>query len=130
MEFEFSIIVAIYNTEIYLEDCINSVIEQDLDFKENVQLILVDDGSTDDSKEVALRYQKQYPENIIVLSKENGGPASARNLGLKYATGKFVNFLDSDDQLSKNTLKVVKKFFDGNFMSYITSSYRFSCIKS
>ena len=81
MEFEFSIIVAIYNTEIYLEDCINSVIEQDLDFKENVQLIPVDDGSTDDSKEVALTYQKQYPDNIIVLSKENGGPASARKIG-------------------------------------------------
>lgn len=119
MSWEFSIIVSIYNTEVYLEDCIKSVINQDLDFKSNVQLILVDDGSSDDSKEIALKYEELYPENITVLSKENGGPGSARNLGLKYATGKYVNFLDSDDQLSKNTLKNVKEFFDKNDVNII-----------
>lgn len=111
MEYLFSIIVAIYNTEPFLDDCINSVINQDLDFEDNVQLILVNDGSTDCSLDIALKYQDSYPNNIIVLSKENEGTASARNLGLKHATGKFVNFLDSDDLLSENALSAVKDFF-------------------
>ena len=119
MDWEFSIIVPIYNTEEYLEDCINSVINQNLDFKTNIQLILVDDGSSDDSIEIALKFREDFPENIIVLSKENGGPGSARNLGLKHATGKYVNFLDSDDQLSKNTLEVVKDFFEKNDVNII-----------
>lgn len=111
MGYVFSIIVAIYNTEQYLEDCINSVINQDLNFEDNIQLILVNDGSTDGSLDIALKYQDLYPNNVIVLSKENGGSSSARNFGLKYATGKFVNFLDSDDLLSENALSVVNKFF-------------------
>ena len=119
MDYEFSIIVSIYNTEIYLDDCINSVINQNLDFKDNVQLILVDDGSSDGSLEIASKYQKLYPENIIVLSKENGGPGSARNLGLKYAQGKYLNFLDSDDQLAENALEEVKKFFEKNDINII-----------
>lgn len=109
--FKFSIVTAIYNSEKYLEETIRSVINQDIGFEENIQLILVDDGSTDNSKDIAIRFQKQYPKNIVVLSKENGGPASARNLGLDHVAGKYVNFLDSDDKLSSNSLKSVYQFF-------------------
>ena len=112
--FKFSIIMAIYDCENYLNQAIDSVINQCLDFKENVQLILVDDESTDSSKEIALEYQKEYPENILVLSQEHSGVACARNLGLKYAKGEYVNFLDADDYISKNTLSEVNKFFDKN----------------
>lgn len=111
VNFEFSIIMAIYNTENYLEESINSVINQTLDFESNVQLILVDDGSTDNSKQLCLDFQNKFPNNVLVISKENGGQASARNLGLKHATGKYINFLDSDDKLSRNALNAVKKFF-------------------
>ena len=110
----FSIITAFYNTELYLAECIDSVINQSLDFKKNVQLILVDDGSSDDSTEIALKYRDLYPENIILLSQENKGPSSARNLGLEYATGKYVNFLDSDDKLELNALENVLTFFNSN----------------
>ncbi len=118
--FKFSIITALYNTEKYLAESIESVIKQDIGFKNNVQLILVDDGSTDNSKEIALKYQKLYPENILLLSKENGGVASARNLGLKYVKGEYVNFLDSDDTFPKNTLSVIDNFFNENNVNIVS----------
>lgn len=112
--FKFSIIMAIYDCENYLNQTIDSVINQCFDFKDNVQLILVDDESTDSSKEIALKYQKEYPENIIVLSQEHSGVACARNIGLKHATGDYINFLDADDYISENTLAEVNAFFSQN----------------
>ena len=112
--FMFSIIMAIYDCESYLNQAVDSLINQSMDFKENVQLILVDDGSTDSSGEIALKYQENYPENVILLSQEHSGVACARNLGLKYAKGKYVNFLDADDYISENTLRDVITFFDEN----------------
>lgn len=110
--FNFSIVIAIYNTGEYLYETFDSIINQTLDFKENVQLILVDDGSEDNSKEICLDYQRKYPENIKVISQLNSGQATARNNGLKYVKGKYVNFLDSDDYLSENTLENVLEFFN------------------
>ena len=117
---KFSIITAVYNCENYLSQAIESVIKQDIGFKDNVQLILVDDGSTDASKEIALEYQNKYPHNILVLSKENNGPGSARNLGLEYAEGDYVNFLDSDDKLSLNALSNVYSFFKNNDVDVVS----------
>ena len=113
--FKFSIIMALYNVEDYLKEAIDSIINQTIGFKENVQLILVDDGSFDRSFEIAESYQNKYPDNILAIKKDNGGQASARNLGLNYAKGKYLNFLDSDDYISKNTLEDVYKFFEANF---------------
>ena len=112
--FKFSIVTAFYNTELYIADCIESVINQTLDFKDNIQLILVDDGSSDESARIALEYMKSYPDNIILISKGNGGPSLARNEGLKYAAGEYVNFLDSDDKLKSDALENVLAFFDKN----------------
>lgn len=114
-DFIFSIVMAVYNVEDYLVDAIESIINQDIGFEENIQLILVDDGSEDNSKDIALEYWNKFPENIIVLSKENGGQAGARNLGIKYAKGKYLNFLDSDDKLSLNTLTSVNNFFSEHY---------------
>lgn len=113
-DFKFTIITAIYNNEKYLKESIESIINQDMGFEDNVQLILVDDGSTDKSGEIAQEYGEKYPDNILVLTKENGGVASARNLGLEHVLGKYVNFFDSDDKLSANTLSVVDDFFKKN----------------
>ena len=109
--FKFSIVTAVYNSGKYLEETIMSVINQDIGFEDNVQLILVDDGSTDNSRDIAIEFQNQYPKNIVVVSKENGGPSSARNLGLDHVVGEYVNFLDSDDKLAQNSLKSVYQFF-------------------
>ncbi len=110
--FKFSIIMAIYNVENYLTAAIESVIQQDIGFQENVQLILVDDGSCDCSGEICESFREKYPRNIHVIHKENGGQATARNLGMRHIRGKYVNFMDSDDKLERNTLSVVYRFFE------------------
>ncbi len=108
----FSIIMAIYNTGHYLNQTIDSVINQSLSFEDHVQLILVNDGSQDNSLEICKEYQQLYPNNILVIDQENGGQSSARNHGLEYAKGEYVNFLDSDDYLSENALEEVLSFIE------------------
>lgn len=105
----FSIVIAIYNTEQYLKECIDSVINQTIGFQENVELILVNDGSIDNCEKICLEYQKKYPNNIIYIYQENSGVSAARNAGINKSTGKYINFLDSDDKFSNNLLEVVKK---------------------
>lgn len=112
---EFSIIMAVYNTEEYLEEAIDSVLEQDFVFESNIELILVDDGSTDSSREICLKYVESYPNNIKYLYQENQGQGTARNFGLSLATGKYINFLDSDDKLNYDVLSKVHKFFEENY---------------
>ena len=89
----FSIIVAIYNIQAYIDDCVNSIISQSYG---NFELLLVNDGSTDGSlallKEWALKDAR-----IKVIDKLNGGLSSARNEGLKYASGDYILFVDGDD---------------------------------
>lgn len=117
-DIKFSIIIPFYNSENYIKETIDSVINQSLNFKDNVQLILVDDGSTDESKSIALSYQQQFPENIIFLENKHSGPSAARNLGLKYAKGEYINFLDSDDKLSINTFEnIINYNADVNIIS-------------
>jgi len=111
-KFHFSIIMAVYNVEAYLEEAINSIINQSIGFKKYIQLILVNDGSIDNSKKICEKFKYLYPENIIFIDKENGGVSSARNAGLDVAEGKYVNFLDPDDKLSTNALEVVYHFFE------------------
>lgn len=94
-----SVIVPIYNVEKYLEKCINSLLSQTL---EDIQIILVNDGSKDNSGNIAKEYEKNNKDRVIYAEKENGGLSDARNYGLKYATGDFVAFLDSDDYIEKN----------------------------
>lgn len=94
-----SVIVPIYNVEKYLEKCINSLLSQTL---EDIQIILVNDGSKDNSGNIAKEYEKNNKNRIIYVEKENGGLSDARNHGLKYATGDFIAFLDSDDYIEKN----------------------------
>ena len=89
----FSIIVPIYNVERYLEQCIESVLAQDY---QNYELILVDDGSPDNSIDICTKYAKQY-SNIVFIHKINGGLSDARNAGIKLARGEYLMFLDSDD---------------------------------
>ena len=94
--FLFSVIMAIYNTGKYLDDSIGSIINQTIGF-EKIQLILINDGSTDNSQEICLKYKKKY-NNIIYSKIEHSGVSVARNIGLKYALGKYINFLDADDK--------------------------------
>ena len=110
-KFLFSVIISIYNAAKYLDDSINSLLNQTIGFEKNIQIILVNDGSTDNSEEICLKYRDIYSENIIYIYKENGGLSSARNIGLNYSKGEFINFLDPDDIWSNNSFKYASKFF-------------------
>ena len=100
-EIKVSVIVPVYNVEQYLEECVDSLIGQTL---EEIEILLIDDGSTDSSGEICDRYAKEY-ENIRVIHKENEGQGKARNVGLLYVQGKYVYYMDSDDLLEKDSLR-------------------------
>ena len=109
-KYEFSVIAPVYNVKLFLREAADSVINQDCGL-EKIQLILVDDGSTDGSGEICDEYAEKYPSNIIVIHKENGGVSSARNTGLDRAQGRYVGFLDTDDKYGANTFREVSRFF-------------------
>ena len=108
--FLFSVIIAIYNTGKYLNDSIGSLVNQTIDFKK-IQIILVNDGSSDQSEEISLIYKNKYPNNIIYIKTEHHGVSFARNVGINYAVGKFINFLDADDKWDKEAFHYVLLFF-------------------
>ncbi|GEM05265.1 minor teichoic acid biosynthesis protein GgaB [Halolactibacillus miurensis] len=110
-EILFSIVIPIYNVENYLRETIESVLKQSLVFEKHIELILVNDGSPDDSERICLEYVSKFPNNIKYFKKENGGVSSARNFGMEKANGRFINFLDSDDMLEIDTLEKVADFF-------------------
>ena len=117
--FDISIIMAIYNMEQYLDESIQSVLNQTIGI-DKIELILVNDGSKDSSKAICEKYQRKYPANIVFIDKENGGVSSARNAGLKVARGEYVNFLDSDDKLKENVCEKVLKFFKSNDVDVVS----------
>ena len=98
-------IIPVYNVEKYLDKAIKSIIKQNIGFKKNIQLILVNDGSPDNSERICLKYKNKYPNNVVYISKENEGVSIARNTGLKEAKGKYINFLDADDYLDTDFYK-------------------------
>lgn len=93
-----SIVVAVYNVENYITDCIKSLLNQSY---KNIEIILVDDGSTDHSGEICDFYSKN-DERLKVIHKENGGLSSARNAGIKRAKGVLIGFVDGDDTVDEN----------------------------
>ncbi len=98
-----SAIVPIYNSEPYLERCLNSLVNQSFtDF----EIILVNDGSPDNSQSIIERYKENYPHLIQVIEQENRGQASARNKGLSLARGEFISFVDGDDYLELSAYEI------------------------
>ncbi|WP_407391599.1 CDP-glycerol:glycerophosphate glycerophosphotransferase [Methanobrevibacter sp.] len=115
MAFKMAVVMPAYNTGKYISQALDSIIDQSLNFKKNIQIIIVNDNSQDDTKQIALEYQNKYPDNIKVINNEtNKGPAYSRNLGLKYVDAEFVNFLDSDDYISKGAFKKAFKLLTEN----------------
>ena len=91
-----SVIVPVYNVEEYLDRCIESIVNQTY---KNLEILLIDDGSTDNSYNICDKWAKK-DNRIKVVHKENGGVSSARNVGLDVATGDYIGFVDSDDYIS------------------------------
>lgn len=97
-----SVVVPIYNVEKYLPRCIDSLINQTL---QEIEIILVNDGSPDNSQQIIDEYIKKFPTKVIGLLKANGGLSDARNFGLEYAKGEYISFIDSDDYVDKTFLE-------------------------
>lgn len=96
-----SIIIPIYNAEKYLNECINSILNQTYN---NIEILLIDDGSTDNSSSICDMYCKKY-KNIITYHLNNGGVSKARNYGIDKATGEYIIFIDSDDFIDKSMIE-------------------------
>lgn len=99
-----SVIVPIYNIEQYLEKCLYSILDQTF---ESYEVILVEDGSTDNSKEIAERFVELHSDKFKLVCQENRGLSGARNTGMLYATGEYVCFIDSDDTVAPTYLEVL-----------------------
>lgn len=100
--YNYTVVSAVYNVGAFLDDYFESFIRQRLKFKKHIQLIMVDDGSTDNSAEIIKCWQKKYPNNITYIYQENAGQSSARNNGLQHVTTEWVTFIDPDDFVDVN----------------------------
>ena len=121
-----SVVVPIYNVEKYLDRCINSIINQTY---KNLEIILVDDGSTDNSGKIADKYKK-IDSRIKVIHKTNGGLSDARNKGIRIASGKYISFIDSDDYIAEDMISYLYKLInDNNSEISICNFQQFSSIE-
>ncbi len=101
-----SIIVPVYNVELYLEKCLLSLVNQTL---EEIEIIVVNDGSKDDSHKIIAKFQHKYPDKIFGFIKENGGLSDARNFGIDRAKGQYIGFVDSDDYVTETMFEEMYK---------------------
>jgi len=102
-----SVVIPVYNTEKYLEECLDSIFDSPAN-QDEYEVIAVNDGSADNSLEILRRYETR--KNFYIITQENGGPGSARNTGLSAAKGKYIYFVDSDDYLLEGAFAVVLCF--------------------
>lgn len=103
-KFKVSVIIPVYNIQDFLEETLSSVTSQSIGF-DDVQLILIDDGSVDATADICLRFRDAHPDNIVYIHQENAGVSAARNRGIEEASGEIVTFLDGDDKWSQNAFE-------------------------
>ena len=117
-----SVIVPVYNTSKYLRRCADHLVNQTLD---EIEIIFINDGSTDNSISILNEYKEKYPSKVFVYSKENGGQATARNLGIKVATGDYIGFADSDDFVETNMFKTMYDEAKAKDADYVECYFHF-----
>lgn len=115
-----SIIVPVFNLEDYIEDCVKSLLKQTYS---NIEIILVDDGSSDESLTI-IKHLAKNDDRVIFTTQTNGGAAKARNTGLDIASGEYVTFVDGDDRLSSNTIEENIVYFADNTIDWVAFSVR------
>ena len=116
-----TITVPVYNTEEYLPKCLDSLIIDE--YMDILEVLIVIDGSPDNSLTIAQEYAQRYPNTFIVINKENGGHSSAINKGLELATGKYFKLLDSDDWFNKDSFKVFLERLSNLDVDLILTNY-------
>lgn len=118
---ELSIIVPLYNSERFLPKCLDSLLNQDIR-EQDYEIILVDDGSPDNSRQIAEEYASQHT-NITVLSQPNKGTSGARNTGIRQATGKYLYFVDPDDFILANSLGIILRKMEEDNLDVLRFGY-------
>jgi glycosyltransferase involved in cell wall biosynthesis len=113
-----SIVIPCYNMEVYLPPCLDSLVHQDI-HSTDLEVIIVNDGSKDDTLTIASEYAKKYSQ-ILVIDKINKGVGAARNTGLDHATGTYIYFLDPDDYLANNCLKPLLEQIEAHHLDILT----------
>ena len=117
-----SVVIPVYKVEKYLPKCIDSLLNQTL---RDIEIILVDDGSPDKCGKICDLYA-QADDRIKVIHKENGGLSDARNVGMKYATGEYLGFVDSDDYVTPDMFQLFKSL--RNFVFFSCTKCNYHCI--
>lgn len=117
--YRISIVIPIYNSEKYLNKCIDSILDQKFN---GLEIILINDGSSDSSLDICNEYKDKY-SNVKVITQKNSGPSSARNVGLDLASGEYICFIDSDDKIKYNYLSVLYDKAKENNCDVITCGY-------
>ena len=115
-----SVIVPVYNGEKHIEQCVRSILDQSYS---NIELIIIDDGSTDDSGSICDSLAEEDPR-VTVFHKENGGVSSARNYGLKHISGEYVIFIDADDYLDEDMIEFLVDLLRNNHADVSQCGYR------
>lgn len=113
-KYKVSVVMPLYNVANYLDEAIDSIVNQTIGFEENIQLVLVNDGSPDNVSVICQKYKEQYPDNVVYLEQPNSGVSAARNNGIQYIEGKYVNFFDGDDKWDKDAYRLMYNFIEEN----------------
>lgn len=116
-----SVIIPVYNSEKYIARCLDSVIEQTY---KNIEIIIINDGSKDKSKEILDEYEKKYPNIIRHIEQENKGVAKTRNYGIKIANGNYITFIDNDDYIDKDYIETFVNVLKENEYDIVMGGYR------
>ncbi len=117
-----SVIVPVYNSEKFLHKCLDSLVNQTI---KEIEIILIDDGSTDSSLDIIKTYSQRYPTKIKYESKTNGGQGIARNLGIDLSSAEYIGFLDSDDYVDINMFEKMYNIAESKNADYVECDYKY-----
>ena len=117
----FSIVIPVYNVEKYLDECMQSILQQLDSINNDCEILLIDDGSTDNSGNICDELASK-DKRIISVHKKNGGISEARNAGIDLASGEYLFFLDGDDYLENNTIEVLVRILEKQRSRYISNT--------
>ena len=123
-KYKISVIIPVYGVEKYIDKCLNSLVKQSL---KEIEIIVVNDGTKDNSQEIIDKYVKKYPDKVKSFIKENGGQGSARNYGLEKANGEYIGYVDGDDFIEKDMYKkLYNKAKELNYDIVVCGNYNVS----
>ena len=116
-----SIILPVYNSEDYIERCVESILNQTY---KDFEIIIINDGSKDNSQEIIDRYKEEYPDTIVAIEQKNKGVARTRNYGIQIANGKYIMFIDNDDFMDKDYVETYVKNIEEDDLDMVIGGYR------